>query len=164
MTYKNNERQTQQDGHSVCRRPVRNEKKEARSRIWGSQAGVEEEEADRPTDFEDFPHTKKMAATTLCEKTEYRLSAFPCSSSSSSSSSSRNQSLFLVKLTDSSERALEKFLANQKRISRRPMIHFESGAGGSISIPSDRRQRKDDPANDDDDDDVFYFSIGQVRK
>ena len=99
-------------------------------------------------------------AATLCEKTEYRLSAFP--GSSTSSSSPKNQSLFLVKLTDSSERALEKFLANQKRISRRPMIHFESGAGGSISIPSDRRRSKEAGA-DEDDDHVFNFTIGQVR-
>ena len=107
-----------------------------------------------------------MATETLCAKTDYRLSAFP-SSSSSSSSSSRNQSLFLVKLTDSSEKALENFIKNQKKISRRPMIHFESGAGGSISIPSDRRHRKDAGSaaskDDDDEDDVFYFSIGQVN-
>lgn len=88
---------------------------------------------------------------TLSEKCEYRLS---------SSAVAANQSLFLVKLTDSSERALEKFLANQKRISRRPMIHFDSGASGSISIPSDRRNGSD-KKDDDDEDDVFCFSIGQ---
>ena len=106
-----------------------------------------------------------MATATLCEKTDYRLSALPLSSSSSSGSQSANQSLFLVKLTDSSERALEKFLANQKRISRRPMIHFESAAGGSISIPSSEPRRGNNNNNnkddDEDDDDVFYFSIGQ---
>ena len=87
---------------------------------------------------------------TLSEKSEYRLSAFP--------SSAPNQTLFLVKLTDSSERALERFMADHKKSSRRPMIDFESGAGGSIRIPSDRRTGD---KNDEINDDVFYFNIGQ---